>query len=345
MEVFIMKNTLFVLGLISLLFFIPAASAWGPATHTWITNELLDNPKGNPILEMCAENEENRAAFMAGSMIPDITVVYYFQEGGRVYRATHNWNFQQEVMNQATNDHEKAFAYGIAQHLISDSVAHQYVVPSTIRQTNIPNWLIHPLVEQKYDAQLAQKYPELREQRTRLFDAILYGPHGDRYIEMVENAISDEQLNVRDLIIKLAAAFDSYYDSVGGAKAPSGVGIFRLYPFISKICDFIAPLTALSGTYEVDAAAKRTLDENYNIFSNWGARHILSPHGFDEISEAEKDSGVNGFAIAFTMYVLAIFIAPLAVLLFLKKPFYAILSFFILLLSLLGWIMYIYLTL
>jgi len=339
-----MRKILIILAILSLFFLLPSVSAWGPATHTWITNELHDNPKGNPILEMCAENEENRAAFMAGSMIPDITVVYYFEEGGRVYRATHNWNFQQEVMNQATNDHEKAFAYGIAQHLISDSVSHQYVVPATITQTNTPNWLIHPLVEQKYDSQLAQRYPELRQQRKHMFDAILYGPHGDRYLDMVDNAITDVELNVRDLATKLAVAFDSYYDPVDGAKAPSGVGVFHIYPLVSAVCDAVAPLTFITGMRQMDAAAQRTLDENYNIFNNWGARHALSAHGFDDIYEAEQEAHTGGFSIVFTIYLLAIFIAPLAVIVFLKRPLYAAGTFVILVLSLLAWIVYIYLT-
>ncbi|GAI35011.1 unnamed protein product, partial [marine sediment metagenome] len=192
---------------------------------------------------------------MAGSEIPDITVVYYFEHGGEKYRATHNWNFQQEVMDQAYTDNEKAFAYGIAQHLVSDAIAHQIVVPQTIKDTNIPNWLIHPLVEQKYDSELKAKYPYLYEKSKHMFDAIIYGPYGDRYVQMVEDALGENcQINVKDHVIKLAAALGNFYNPVNGSFTPSGVGIFGLYPFISGIADAVSPFTSITGVQKMDAA-------------------------------------------------------------------------------------------
>lgn len=320
--------------------------AWGPATHTWITNELLENPDGNTILELCSATDENWDAFMAGSMIPDITVVYYFEHGAVQYRATHNWNFQQEVMNQATTDYEKAFAYGIAQHLVSDSVAHQHVVPDSITSHNIPNWLLHPLLEQKYDSHLVQEHPYLDDARKHMFDAITIGPHGDRYIEMVENALGSQvDFNIRDNIEKLAAAFDSYYDPESGAKKPSGTGMFSLYPAIYGMCNAISPLTGITGVDKMDAAAERTLDENKNVFNNWGARHMLVAHGFDDIAEAENEGNTGGFTIAFSIYLILIFVVPIGVLLYIKRPLFAISAFFAMIVGLLAWIIWVYLTL
>lgn len=341
-----MRKVLFLVVFSSFLILPSTAMAWGPATHTWITNELLENPDNNEILEMCSANQDNWDAFMAGSMVPDITVVYYFEHGATQYRATHNWNFQQEVMNQANNDREKAFAYGIAQHLVSDSVAHQKVIPVSIESHSLPNWLLHPLLEQKYDSHLVQKYPYLDDARKHMFDAIIIGPYGDRYIEMVENAVGAQvNFNVRDNIEKLAVSFDSYYDPENGAKKPTGAGIFGLYPIIYSACNIISPLTSISNVALMDASAERTLDENKNVFNNWGARHMLTAHGFDELAAAEEAGNSGAFTIAFSFYIILIFTVPIGVLVFVKRPLFAITTLVAMLLGLLAWIVWVYLTL
>jgi len=321
-----MKKILIIIGIL-LLFMFPAVSAWGPATHTYITNDLLDNPEGCPILTMCGENDENRAAFMAGSEIPDITVVYYFEHGGAKYIATHNWGFQQLVMSQATNDREKAFAYGIAQHLISDSVAHQIVIPSVIIRSGVPNWLVHPLAEQKYDSQLKGKYPEIAEQSKLMFDAIIYGPYGDRYIEMVQNAIysSGETINVEEHAIKLAQAFDSFYDPDNGSFKPSGISIFGLYPIISGIADFISPISGITGMANMDAALVKTMSENRRVFNNWGDRHGLVPHGLDDLHAADEEGNTGNFTIYFMIFSIIIITVPIGLYLWRKNPLFLLL--------------------
>jgi len=321
------------------------ALAWGPATHTYITNELLENYSStNAILMLCNKNQECREAFMAGSEIPDITVVYYFESGGSKYRATHNWNFQQDVMLQAEEDHEKAFAYGIAQHLISDSIAHQDVVPTAISSQGIPNWLLHPLLEQKYDSYLKETQPEIAEQSKHMFDAIIYGPHGDRYMEMCQNALGST-LDVEEHVIKLAAAFDSFYNPDGGNFHPEDVGIFGLYPIISGIADMMSPYTSIGGVDQIDNALFKTLQQNVNIYNNWGARHALTPHGFDDLEDAEEEGNVGIFSFLFMIYIISIFVIPVIAYVYFKKIMVLPISLGIMIVGLVSWFFMIYFSL
>ena len=320
------------------------ATAWGPATHAEITRDLLNDSEGNWILELCNKDQETREAFMIGSEIPDITVVYYFESGGAKYRATHNWNFQQDVMLQANNDREKAFAYGIAQHLISDSIAHQDVVPASIESNGIPNWLLHPLLEQKYDSYRKQSDPTIAEASRHMFDALLYGQYGDRYIAMCQNALGDT-IDVREHAIKLAAAFDSFYNPEGGNFKPENVGIFGLYPMIAGIADWLSPYTSISGVDQMDAAYFKTLQQNKNIFNNWGARHALTPHGFDDLVAAEEAVGASLFSTLLMIYIIAIFAVPIAAYLYFKKIIVVPIVLLIMIIGIIAWFAMIYFSL
>jgi len=339
-----MKKYIIVLAFLIPLLFSGIASAWGPATHTKITNDLLNNPQGNAILTLCSQDQECWDAFMAGSEIPDITVVYYFESGGSKYRATHNWQFQQDVFLQARNDREKAFAYGIGQHLISDSVAHQEVVPNAIKDHGIPNWLLHPLLEQKYDSYLKQSNPELAEQSRHMFDAILYGPYGDRYIAMCQNALGDT-IDVESHAIKLAAAFDSFYNPDGGNYYPEDIGIFGLYPTISGIADWLSPYTSITDVDAIDNAYLKTLQQNKNIFNNWGARNALTPHGFDDLTEAEELGWAGIFSLLFLIYILMIFIVPIVSYLYFKKLITIPITLAIMVVGLITWFFIVYFSL
>jgi hypothetical protein len=335
-----LKKSLVIAALI-LLSISTGAKAWGPATHTWVTNELLDNPQGNQILTLCATDKEHRDAFLAGSMIPDVTVVYYFESGGQMYRATHNWNFQQSVFSQAQNTREQAFAYGIAQHLISDSVSHQFVIPKAIEDHRIPNWLIHPLLEQKYDSYLKIKYPEIDSQSKDMLHAVIHGPYADRYVQMVQNALPPD-FDAQSHINKLAAALDTFYDPEGGGKNPGNTGIFGLYPMISSFADWIAHFTQISNVEHIDIALSRTLSENRNIFNNWPARYALTPHGFDDI--AASDESANLFDAMFMLYILLIFIIPVAAYIYFKKIIVIPITLSSLIVGLIGWMFWVYLT-
>ncbi len=282
-----MKNKLI---LIIMFFFIamPLLSAWGPHTHNKMAQEIISE-KSTVIGKMCGANELNKGAYLLGGVAPDLTVIYYYEEGGKEYRLSHNWNFQQEVMSRAKTEDEQCFAYGVAAHLIQDGIAHMQAIPEGIEKYHLPNWLLHPLLEKKYDSAIALKYPELIDSTPHMMDA-LDGPQGERYIEIVEYALGENsQIDVKNELTKLKIALGSFYDK---QFRPSGaVWIFKIYPQIDKLTNFLAPYIGTVNFGSIEFHYKKSKEQTVNVFNNWGTRYQISPHGFTELSTADKKAG------------------------------------------------------
>lgn len=276
---------LFLILLVLFTIIVPA-SAWGPHTHTLITNELFAD-QSSEIIRTCTPY---KSAFLAGSEIPDITVVYYYSESGKNYRLTHNWNFQQEVMNQAQSPDEVCFAYGIAQHLITDGIIHEGLIPGRITSTLIPNWLLHPLLEKKYDSMVIRLHPELLNQTPYMLDA-MFGTKGNRYFTMIEKAIGDNPaINVRSDTLKLSYALGSFYET---AYNPTGSSwMFQIYPLIDTLTNNVEPYIPNSNLGSVQYWFTKSIEQTTNVFNNWGTRYSISPHGFDNLNIADKQISI-----------------------------------------------------
>ncbi len=293
-----MINKFIVLFTILLFSTIPA-SAWGPHTHTLITDNLFAE-QSSEIIRTCTPYKD---AFLAGSEIPDITVVYYYSEGGKNYRLTHNWNFQQEVMNQARSPDEVCFAYGIAQHLITDGIIHEGLIPDRITITYLPNWILHPLLEKKYDSMIVKMHPELKSKTPNMLNA-MFGSKGDRYFIMIEKAIGDNPaINVRSDTLKLSYALGSFYET---AYKPTGdAWMFQLYPFIDSLTNSIEPYIPTDNLGNVQYWVTKSTEQTTNVFNNWGTRFNISPHGFDKLNEADKKIGI-GIYLILLIFILVI---------------------------------------
>ena len=346
-----MKKIIGIIGLflLGILLLSSTASAWGPHTHTYLTEKLFDDPKG-----IIAQYADYEAQFLAGSMVPDITVAYYFAEGGAKYRATHNWNFQHKIMQEAQTPDEIAFAYGVASHMISDSISHTMCIPERIRAYHIPNWLIHPLTEKKYDSLLAQDHLGLKDRSKHMMDAILKGEshllegetlaqHNakvDRYIEMIENALDDEGFDVEENLVRLGFALDSFYKD---GKRPEGGGIFALYPVIDSLTDLVYPLSTGSMD-QVDFYVKKAYTENENIFAtstNWGTRVQLKPAGYAALNAADAEA-VNVFTLLLFGYIFMMLGLPIFLFWWRRDPrmliFIPVMLFFLILVVMLIYI-------
>jgi hypothetical protein len=171
-----MNNKFGILALAFLVTVILSSSvyAWGPNTHMYINEKVLEAPEleNSPIVAIIKQNE---ACFSAGFQATDISIIYYYTEGKK-YEATHSWRFQKAMLASATNDCERAFAYGIAAHLIQDSVAHNTFVPDKIRQTLIQNNIIHPVEEGKIEAWVIKNNPGIFEKNKHSLDRLLEDP-------------------------------------------------------------------------------------------------------------------------------------------------------------------------
>lgn len=307
---------------------LPMVESWGPHTHNRINTEIL-HENTTTIGIMCGANELNKQAYLLGVMIPDITVIYYFEEGGREYRLSHNWLFQQECMSQAKSDDEKCMCWGISAHLIQDGISHMQAVPKAIEKFRIPNWLLHPLLEKKVDSALALKHPELITSTPRMMDA-LDGPQGERYIEMIEYAMGENsEINVKNELTKLRIALDSFYES---QFRPTGdTWIFETYSRIDKLTNYLAPYIGTMNFASIDFYYEKSKEQTVNTFNNWGTRYQISPHGFTELSSADK-----GTANTFTwVFILAVSL-PLLLAYWKRQPLYLLLSPLIIILLIVG---------
>jgi hypothetical protein len=290
--------------------------AWGPHTHDSLSNSIFNSD--NPIGQLCNSTPENKAAYELGSVTPDITVIYYYTNGGNDYRLTHNWNFDQEIFAQALTDDEKCFAYGIASHLIADSIAHTQAVPAGIRASKLPNWVAHPMLEKKYDSYLTLKNPGLMSSTAHMMDA-MYGPKGERYIQMIQNAIgANSDIDVKANLIQLDTALGGNSSFYSSQFAPQGQSfIFKLYPYIDKFTNFLAPIIGSTNSVKMNNYYDESEQAILNTFNNWGARYELSPHGFTELSAANQDIGIST-----TIIIILIFAAPIALAFVRKNAWY-----------------------
>jgi len=119
--------------------------AWDPWTHQLINDKALEITNDGVIKQTI---QQYRNYFDSGYSVTDTPVMHYYLYSSK-YDSTHGgWTFQQCVELKASGKPKiQAFAYGIAAHLIADSVSHNNFVPNQIRTTFIPNNIIHPISE------------------------------------------------------------------------------------------------------------------------------------------------------------------------------------------------------
>jgi hypothetical protein len=136
--------------ILSMLFLAPTTMAWGENTHAeGITGPALDRAdQDSPIMRTI---EKHPDAFWAGLIDPDKTVVDYWVGYpftiGKSYQDTHKANYYEECKRRAGSERELAFCYGSEVHGIEDSYSHNLLIPMRIKQTGMPNIVIHPITE------------------------------------------------------------------------------------------------------------------------------------------------------------------------------------------------------
>jgi hypothetical protein len=130
------------------IFFIPSiAEAWGPLTHVYLANQVLDLgtaavPAGIFTLIKKCKND-----FLYGNLCADIILGKRFQG---ITRNSHSWNMAWKVLAAARSDSQKAFAYGYLTHLSADTVVHN------LENSNMP--FKHSFLEVKSESLIDKKY-------------------------------------------------------------------------------------------------------------------------------------------------------------------------------------------
>jgi Zinc dependent phospholipase C len=97
------------------------AFAWGPMTHMYLGNELLNCAPLLPagILALLKKHKQD---FLYGNLMADIII-------GKKYlpddKTSHSWDVGLKLLEQAKTWPERSFAYGYLGHLAADTVAHE----------------------------------------------------------------------------------------------------------------------------------------------------------------------------------------------------------------------------
>jgi hypothetical protein len=321
-----LKNKIIAIAILALLFLTVTFSAktekaygWGPCTHIYFTERALKIAGNTTLTNIIYKNKD---WFMCGMMYPDVTVIYYYTEW-KSYRATHAWTFQDELWRQAqdsNDDRAKAFALGVAVHLLQDSITHNFWIPEKIRGTFVQNNIIHPLSEGLLETRLISEDPLTQamsihsfELWNRPFDGCkyFYRDWKGGYLSPVEWA--DEVLGrtAQDSFTDEASTFNTILSGgefyTKGYVIPQAGGWWSIYRGFS---DFIRPLVS---TKDADKYINQTISATVDFF-RYGRGDDpeafigqYDPTGYDALKAADN------YVVTWTIAIVIIVIAILAV--------------------------------
>ena len=143
-----------------------AASAFGPATHVFLGQHLLDSLHLLPGA-IAAILRRNPLSFLYGSIAADISLAKKYVAAGR---HCHYWHVGEEIFNRADTDELKAVGLGYLSHLAADTIAHNFYVPRQFVVTSSTKALGHAYWEHRLDVQLGERYTALAREVIMNFD-------------------------------------------------------------------------------------------------------------------------------------------------------------------------------
>lgn len=142
---------------VALLLLPDPAWAWGPATHVYLGQGVLQSLSLLPpaIQSLLAAYPYD---FLYGSVAADISLAKkYVPEG----RHCHHWHIGEEIYHAAPTDRMRAVGLGYLAHLAADTVAHNTFVPRQLLLTSSTKALGHSYWEHRMDFQLGERYMAL----------------------------------------------------------------------------------------------------------------------------------------------------------------------------------------
>jgi hypothetical protein len=145
------------LSLLAILLLPDPAMAWGPATHVYLGQGVLESLHLLPqaVRTVLAAYPHD---FLYGSMAADISLAKkYVPEG----RHCHHWHIGEEIYHSADTDRLRAVALGYLAHLAGDTIAHNFFVPRQLLLTSSSKALGHSYWEHRMDYQLGDAYMRL----------------------------------------------------------------------------------------------------------------------------------------------------------------------------------------
>ena len=145
------------LSLLAILLLPDPALAWGPATHVYLGQGVLESlhllPQAVRAVLMAHPHD-----FLYGSMAADISLAKkYVPEG----RHCHHWHIGEEIYHSADTERLRAVSLGYLAHLAGDTIAHNFFVPRQLLLTSSSKALGHSYWEHRMDYQLGDAYMRL----------------------------------------------------------------------------------------------------------------------------------------------------------------------------------------
>lgn len=133
-------------------FFLPSnAYAWGPGAHLeYALNALSQVALLAPVVKSLLKKYPND--FLYGNLAADIILGKKF--AGQLYHC-HHWEVAFPLIDQATDERQKAFMYGYLTHLSVDTVAHNFFVPYFIIKSYEAYTLRHTYWEMRFDLKMS----------------------------------------------------------------------------------------------------------------------------------------------------------------------------------------------
>ncbi|MBL7032061.1 MAG: zinc dependent phospholipase C family protein [Nitrospira sp.] len=150
------------------IFFIPSiAEAWGPLTHVYLGNQLLETGASLIPAGVYGILKKYKSDFLYGNLSADIYMGRRFQG---VEKNSHDWSIAWKMLGAARSDRRKAFAYGYLMHLCADSVVHN------LDKSKLP--FRHSLIELKSDSIVDKKYRRVMKRLDKVMQK-----ENDRFME------------------------------------------------------------------------------------------------------------------------------------------------------------------
>jgi hypothetical protein len=132
----------------------PSAWAWGPSTHIELGRTLLSTlaPGMGAVAGLLTRFARD---FLYGNVAADVTQAKRLAEAKK---HCHNWAVGLNLLDQARDDHTRAFALGYLCHLAADCVAHNKFVPRRMILSQSRTTLSHLYWELRADALVPRQF-------------------------------------------------------------------------------------------------------------------------------------------------------------------------------------------
>ncbi|MBI4709849.1 MAG: zinc dependent phospholipase C family protein [Nitrospirae bacterium] len=141
---------MFIVCLLSFLLLPSIVHAWGPLTHVYLGNQIIDFGAAALPPAIYGVIKKFKNDFLYGNLSADIILGRKFQG---FEKNSHSWDIAWKLLEFSKTDRQKAFAYGYLTHLCADSVVHN------LKGGAMP--FKHSIMEVKSDSMVNRKYRKM----------------------------------------------------------------------------------------------------------------------------------------------------------------------------------------